>query len=1314
MLTAIKKSLWFIWHFHRTLVIAVLAFVALSILLLRGLAFYLEENPHVIKNLIEQQLFKQSLLNESVTFDKLSIDTNLLFPIISMQNFRVGERQLEDDKALVFKSASIQINTLHSLFSRYIKIDRLTLSGLRLVIQRNHNNDIFIADFQLDNEKKPNEPIKESIEKYLELFNQTTFTMNNSELYFIDDKQEWPSFFISGVDFEIKNDNDNHQVSLLAQLDKTNTHLDLRLDFTGRLDEINKWGGKIYGSIKNMNQATLLHLFQQNIKNNKLQIETIQIDEVQTDIKFWSDIKKGKLQSIIGDLVLTDTKLSHTDDPRKINFNHVSSNFKFIRDHVEEKNKTLWTLDLFDFVSYVNGKMITNKDIHITWLPQSKKHSSQVNLFVNDIDLEEISPILSFYAPDKLNKHAIKILKPKGHIKNIFATVDIDLLERPIKIKHYQVQADIVDLSINALYSLPKIRHFSSRVICNKIRGRAYINSADIKLHIKPLFRDSWLFKHLSGEFFWQKEGQNWLFGTEQIDLSNDHLNARADVKLWYFKSGRMFMDLSAFYHDINVQFIPDYLPVEIMSDGLIGWLDKAFISGKENDGGVVFRGEFSDYPFADQSGVLDVSFNVENVLLNYNNNWPFLSDINALIQFTGQGMSVNASKSKIFSSVADNIQANIEHYSESIVTLTGDIETNVTDGMQFLKESQLLSENVLEALDAEGDLGLNLDVTLFLKEHKTDSKVTVTLKDNDYYPPGFIHKKGLVSQLKGDIIVHNNDISAKKLTAKIMGESSTINIKTKQSKNNFKKDPNIKIKIDSKVSIKQLKHYKILPELLVPMMDYLQGKSAVKIAVDLPNKQQGLAFKIHSNLINIKSDLPEPLTKSARKKSLFSLSFTEKSKTLQLDVQFLNVLSLALLLESSGKQFDLLRGKIAFSNRQAKLPNDNVLAITGSINHLPIEQWQTILSAQGDTQKKKKEIIHTAKNKWVTPIQLALKNVALPQLKETSTQEKKHVDHTLSKAIKNHAPKDFPLINGFIESIKIGDVHLGRLDIKTHRDNQNIIIDQLTMKGSLLFLTTKGKWMDTMPYSQVSLSNIRVNISSLGKLFLVLGNDEVIRDGKLKLRGNLHWQGGLHSITHKNLKGNFHLAIKKGAWVEGKPGTAGRLLGLLNMNALIRRLSLDFSDVSKKGFEFDVIKADMVLKDGQLKTDNFIMSAPSAQILMTGSTHLLEKSFDQHVTVIPEISATLPLAGAAVAGPAGAAVVWVGQKILGQQINKITAFGYSIKGDWVKPEVKKEAVNMQGLNLLNSFSPSSTPKNSIIKKRHFKREDNNPIFNEL
>ena len=121
-----------------------------------------------------------------------------------------------------------------------------------------------------------------------------------------------------------------------------------------------------------------------------------------------------------------------------------------------------------------------------------------------------------------------------------------------------------------------------------------------------------------------------------------------------------------------------------------------------------------------------------------------------------------------------------------------------------------------------------------------------------------------------------------------------------------------------------------------------------------------------------------------------------------------------------------------------------------------------------------------------------------------------------------------------------------------------------------------------------------------------------------------------------------------------------------------MRRLSLDFSDIFSKGMSFDEIDGNFAISEGHAYTNNLILDAPSSQVEVSGRIGLEDEDYDQHVRVIPNLSSTLPIAGALAGGPGLAVVMYITHKLLKDPIDKLTEFEYQVTGSWQSPVVTK------------------------------------------
>jgi uncharacterized protein YhdP len=74
----------------------------------------------------------------------------------------------------------------------------------------------------------------------------------------------------------------------------------------------------------------------------------------------------------------------------------------------------------------------------------------------------------------------------------------------------------------------------------------------------------------------------------------------------------------------------------------------------------------------------------------------------------------------------------------------------------------------------------------------------------------------------------------------------------------------------------------------------------------------------------------------------------------------------------------------------------------------------------------------------------------------------------------------------------------------------------------------------------------------------------------------------------------------------------------VLSLQALPRRLTLDFRDVFSKGFAFDFLRGDITVDKGLANTNNLQMKGVNAAVLMEGSADIAKETQDLKVIVVP------------------------------------------------------------------------------------------------
>ena len=179
---------------------------------------------------------------------------------------------------------------------------------------------------------------------------------------------------------------------------------------------------------------------------------------------------------------------------------------------------------------------------------------------------------------------------------------------------------------------------------------------------------------------------------------------------------------------------------------------------------------------------------------------------------------------------------------------------------------------------------------------------------------------------------------------------------------------------------------------------------------------------------------------------------------------------------------------------------------------------------------------------------------------------------------------------------------------------------------------------------------------------------------------------------------GSFSLYAKDGAVLEINRGVSGRLIGLLSLQNLPQRLTLNFSDLFEKGMPFTEIKSkNILLNKGRLSTNSFGIKGPSADIKLSGEVHFINETQNLHIFVKPKISDTLTL-GALAGGPLFAAAAFIAQKILDDPLNKVTSSEYFITGTWNDPEEQKVNNNYESMVDGVIIKPASNLYNTIAE----------------
>jgi uncharacterized protein YhdP len=280
-----------------------------------------------------------------------------------------------------------------------------------------------------------------------------------------------------------------------------------------------------------------------------------------------------------------------------------------------------------------------------------------------------------------------------------------------------------------------------------------------------------------------------------------------------------------------------------------------------------------------------------------------------------------------------------------------------------------------------------------------------------------------------------------------------------------------------------------------------------------------------------------------------------------------------------------------------------------------------------------------------------------------------------------------FPWLDVSIDNLQIKDHPLGHVEFEAHnqvspKGERFWQLNNIQLTNSDVALKASAKWspgFDNGTKGTQSHIDVLLNVVNSGRLLSRLGTPGVVREGAGTLKGQLSWKGSLINPDFESLTGSFTLDIEKGQFLKTDPG-ASRLLGVLNLQALPRRLTLDFRDLFGDGFAFDQFKGDVEVKDGTALTKNLVMKGVSGTVFLEGSANIGTETQDLRVVVVPEINAGTASLLYSTINPVVGLTSFLAQYVIRQPLIQANTRTFHINGSWSDPTVTKIETPVEGI----------------------------------
>ncbi len=215
------------------------------------------------------------------------------------------------------------------------------------------------------------------------------------------------------------------------------------------------------------------------------------------------------------------------------------------------------------------------------------------------------------------------------------------------------------------------------------------------------------------------------------------------------------------------------------------------------------------------------------------------------------------------------------------------------------------------------------------------------------------------------------------------------------------------------------------------------------------------------------------------------------------------------------------------------------------------------------------------------------------------------------------------------------------------------------------------GQALRATPERRRTTMNFRLELADAGLLLARLGMKDVVRRGRGKMEGQVAWQGSPLTLDYPSMAGAFVVDIESGQFLKAEPGIA-KLLGVLSLQALPRRLTLDFRDVFSEGFSFDFVRGDVAIEQGVARSNNLQLKGVTAAVLMDGRADLARETQAIRVVVVPELNAGTASLIASVINPAVGLGTFLAQWLLRRPLMDAATQEFQVDGSWADPVIRR------------------------------------------
>lgn len=1291
-----------------------LIFLAIMLLVVRiGLPWLAGYKGEVETRLSEQ-------LKSPVVINDLSLRWEQYGPKLSATGVSVSESA---DRQVTLDEVLIDMNMLKSISQGTPVIDELTLVGAKLALETSSDGKFQLHGLNRSTEST-DEP-EEGVDVLAWLMNTSRVGLQDATITLINTEDQ-EQLTVSNLNITAINDGDLHQLRVDMQLpEELGSNIEIGLDLVGQSDDIRNASADLHLKATGLKADAWRALQASRLKGLPISTTGIARLDATVQMELWGSVADGSLQNARGQLAVADVFDMNSEQ-------RVLDNLS--TDVVFENMPSGWQLSAASLELQEDGETTSVNDVvyqfnpndNTAWKLDAKGDALKLDLATR--------LVLSLFDKNAELPRArwLADASPKGDLYDWNAS--FALVNGKPDFSFFTI---FDQLELSPAGDIPGTKNVGGTIDMQHNVGKIIMQGIDTELNLPVAYTQPLQLQKFYGELDIdvQDPVRTELKGELVIDDNGFDASTRIEVKLSPNSSPHIFTQGKFSLDDLSQA--SRYIPNRLLRPATTRWLETALVSGKATNGELLMFGNVDNFPFTKNEGVFKVGFDIEDATLDYLDTWPQATAVQGRFDMEGASLRSVASDGRLDSMRVSRAEARIDDLFNPVLKLSSTSAAPLAKMLQFANTGPLayLLKPALGDLTATGRAQMDLNITVPLARVSTfntvasaqesasdDSTDIAGLKVNGSV---FLNNNNVnydianiaLSGVNGAVGFTENGVRVNNLEATMYGRPIRIDSKTEGRG----RKRAIEIIVAGPFGAKN-----VLENYEIPLTRFVEGESHWNVSVRVPmssaeTARNGIRVAATSDLVGTRLLLPAPLTKSvgqAQRMVLYTTLYPDSN-----DQDWLIELDRSMKALVKVDTAGLRSAAITYGGGE---PNPNVedgFRLEGSVSKLGLDGWAQsiaglledlepsatptkIMPISGDLKVAQfiagKQQVGGGFVRFNTDNDYINALIESPWLSGNARYPREHwkksraavarinnIDKKFIDALDTADsiegsseldPRELPPIEARIANINWDMLKLQDLTIRTTPSVNGLTIDTLGFAYESAQLVGTGSWRlrdpqgvnSTLRDQHVTKLDLTMQSDDFGVTATQLGFEGALAEGEGVLTGSLVWPAPAYKPSLDNMVGEMNIDMKKGRILKIEPGGA-KLVGLFALQSIPRRLSLDFKDLVLDGLNYETIRGDVQIANGIGHTPLVQLNGSFGVVDVTGESNLATKQLNQRITVLPRVSAALPIIGIISGGAtAGLGVLFAGGllKAMGVDFDRIGLREYTLTGNWDEPEL--------------------------------------------